>query len=107
MPWHIVGRQDGNTSGPKHLGRGVAGSIECGVMRGGEGVSMGLGKDAGMKRCHLPTALTWLIILMSVTVTTITGLSISAISTNGKVKSGSTSPGHPRGGLHPGAALWT
>ncbi|XP_057270446.1 solute carrier family 12 member 3 isoform X6 [Pezoporus wallicus] len=33
-------------------------------------------------------ALTWLIILMSVTVTTITGLSISAISTNGKVKSG-------------------
>uniref|UniRef100_A0A8C3C2W3 Solute carrier family 12 member 3 n=1 Tax=Cairina moschata TaxID=8855 RepID=A0A8C3C2W3_CAIMO len=36
------------------------------------------------------TALTWLIILMSVTVTTITGLSISAISTNGKVKSGGT-----------------
>ncbi|XP_015495610.1 solute carrier family 12 member 3 [Parus major] len=35
-------------------------------------------------------ALTWLIILMSVTVTTITGLSISAISTNGKVKSGGT-----------------
>ncbi|NXD39180.1 S12A3 protein, partial [Copsychus sechellarum] len=33
-------------------------------------------------------ALTWVIILMSVTVTTITGLSISAISTNGKVKSG-------------------
>ncbi|NXV57967.1 S12A3 protein, partial [Molothrus ater] len=33
-------------------------------------------------------ALTWLIILLSVTVTTITGLSISAISTNGKVKSG-------------------
>lgn len=58
---------------------------------------MGLGKDAGMKRCHLPAALTWLIILMSVTVTTITGLSISAISTNGKVKSGSTSPSHPGG----------
>lgn len=38
------------------------------------------------------TALTWLIILMSVTVTTITGLSISAISTNGKVKSGTASP---------------
>ncbi|KAG8437675.1 hypothetical protein GDO86_008400 [Hymenochirus boettgeri] len=35
-------------------------------------------------------ALTWLIIFMSVTVTTITGLSISAISTNGKVKSGGT-----------------
>lgn len=50
-----------------------------------------------MKRCHLPAALTWLIILMSVTVTTITGLSISAISTNGKVKSGSTAPGHPGG----------
>lgn len=58
-----------------------------------------------MKRCPLPTALTWLIILMSVTVTTITGLSISAISTNGKVKSGSVScppatgaaSGHPGG----------
>lgn len=35
-------------------------------------------------------ALTWLIIFMSITVTTITGLSISAISTNGKVKSGGT-----------------
>ncbi|XP_068117196.1 solute carrier family 12 member 3 [Hyperolius riggenbachi] len=35
-------------------------------------------------------ALTWLIIAMSVTVTSITGLSISAISTNGKVKSGGT-----------------
>uniref|UniRef100_A0A8D2J872 Solute carrier family 12 member 3 n=1 Tax=Varanus komodoensis TaxID=61221 RepID=A0A8D2J872_VARKO len=35
-------------------------------------------------------ALTWVIVLMSVTVTTITGLSISAISTNGKVKSGGT-----------------
>ncbi|XP_062922828.1 solute carrier family 12 member 3 isoform X1 [Mobula hypostoma] len=35
-------------------------------------------------------ALTWLIILMSVIVTSITGLSISAISTNGKVKSGGT-----------------
>nr|DBA16969.1 TPA: hypothetical protein GDO54_002492 [Pyxicephalus adspersus] len=35
-------------------------------------------------------ALTWVIILMSVTVTSITGLSISAISTNGKVKSGGT-----------------
>ncbi|XP_009467519.1 PREDICTED: solute carrier family 12 member 3 [Nipponia nippon] len=35
-------------------------------------------------------ALTWLIILMSVTVTTITGFSLSAISTNGKVKSGGT-----------------
>ncbi|XP_036606829.1 solute carrier family 12 member 3 isoform X1 [Trichosurus vulpecula] len=34
--------------------------------------------------------LTWVIILLSVTVTTITGLSISAISTNGKVKSGGT-----------------
>ncbi|KAM9330765.1 solute carrier family 12 member 3-like [Gastrophryne carolinensis] len=34
--------------------------------------------------------LTWVIILMSVLVTTITGLSISAISTNGKVKSGGT-----------------
>ncbi|KAK2085101.1 hypothetical protein P7K49_036401 [Saguinus oedipus] len=32
--------------------------------------------------------LTWTIILLSVTVTSITGLSISAISTNGKVKSG-------------------
>lgn len=42
-------------------------------------------------------ALTWLIILMSVTVTTITGLSISAISTNGKVKSGTASPAeHPK-----------
>ncbi|KAJ6666135.1 hypothetical protein lerEdw1_001039 [Lerista edwardsae] len=39
---------------------------------------------------YFSTALTWLIILMSVTVTTITGLSISAISTNGKVKSGGT-----------------
>ncbi|CAI5781881.1 solute carrier family 12 member 3 isoform X1 [Podarcis lilfordi] len=35
-------------------------------------------------------ALTWVIILLSVTVTTVTGLSISAISTNGKVKSGGT-----------------
>ncbi|XP_072374520.1 solute carrier family 12 member 3 isoform X2 [Scyliorhinus torazame] len=35
-------------------------------------------------------ALTWLIIIMSVIVTSITGLSISAISTNGKVKSGGT-----------------
>ncbi|XP_015276881.1 PREDICTED: solute carrier family 12 member 3 [Gekko japonicus] len=35
-------------------------------------------------------ALTWVIIMLSVTVTTITGLSISAISTNGKVKSGGT-----------------
>ncbi|XP_063800250.1 solute carrier family 12 member 3-like [Pseudophryne corroboree] len=34
--------------------------------------------------------LTWVIILMSVLVTSITGLSISAISTNGKVKSGGT-----------------
>ncbi|XP_073883136.1 solute carrier family 12 member 3 isoform X39 [Macaca fascicularis] len=34
--------------------------------------------------------LTWIIILLSVTVTSITGLSISAISTNGKVKSGGT-----------------
>uniref|UniRef100_A0A8D2IGM7 Solute carrier family 12 member 3 n=1 Tax=Varanus komodoensis TaxID=61221 RepID=A0A8D2IGM7_VARKO len=34
--------------------------------------------------------LTWLIILMSSVVTSITGLSISAISTNGKVKSGGT-----------------
>ncbi|XP_039601504.1 solute carrier family 12 member 3-like [Polypterus senegalus] len=34
--------------------------------------------------------LTWLIILLSVLVTTITGLSISAISTNGKVKAGGT-----------------
>lgn len=47
--------------------------------------------EAGTKWCPLPAALTWLIILMSVTVTTITGLSISAISTNGKVKSGSES----------------
>uniref|UniRef100_A0A4W3IIA7 Solute carrier family 12 member 3 n=1 Tax=Callorhinchus milii TaxID=7868 RepID=A0A4W3IIA7_CALMI len=35
-------------------------------------------------------ALTWVIIIMSVIVTSITGLSISAISTNGKVKSGGT-----------------
>ncbi|XP_073912066.1 solute carrier family 12 member 3 isoform X3 [Castor canadensis] len=34
--------------------------------------------------------LTWVIILLSVMVTSITGLSISAISTNGKVKSGGT-----------------
>nr|XP_019609690.1 PREDICTED: solute carrier family 12 member 3 isoform X2 [Rhinolophus sinicus] len=34
--------------------------------------------------------LTWIIILLSVLVTSITGLSISAISTNGKVKSGGT-----------------
>ncbi|KAJ6651864.1 hypothetical protein lerEdw1_015969 [Lerista edwardsae] len=34
--------------------------------------------------------LTWLIILMSCVVTSITGLSISAISTNGKVKAGGT-----------------
>ncbi|XP_066458049.1 solute carrier family 12 member 3-like [Eleutherodactylus coqui] len=34
--------------------------------------------------------LTWAIILMSVVVTSISGLSISAISTNGKVKSGGT-----------------
>nr|XP_033779076.1 LOW QUALITY PROTEIN: solute carrier family 12 member 3-like [Geotrypetes seraphini] len=34
--------------------------------------------------------LTWLIILLSVVVTSITGLSISAISTNGKVKAGGT-----------------
>ncbi|XP_019522382.1 PREDICTED: solute carrier family 12 member 3 isoform X2 [Hipposideros armiger] len=34
--------------------------------------------------------LTWTIILLSVMVTSITGLSISAISTNGKVKSGGT-----------------
>lgn len=37
---------------------------------------------------HPHTVLTWLIILLSVMVTSITGLSISAISTNGKVKSG-------------------
>lgn len=55
--------------------------------------------EAGTKRCPLPAALTWLIILMSVTVTTITGLSISAISTNGKVKSGSRST------LWPGRAV--
>ncbi|XP_074768999.1 solute carrier family 12 member 3 isoform X5 [Athene noctua] len=42
------------------------------------------------RRSPSASALTWLIILMSVTVTTITGLSISAISTNGKVKSGGT-----------------
>lgn len=35
-----------------------------------------------------PAVLTWVIILLSVLVTSITGLSISAISTNGKVKSG-------------------
>ncbi|XP_067853869.1 solute carrier family 12 member 3 isoform X2 [Heptranchias perlo] len=35
-------------------------------------------------------ALTWLIIILSLIVTSITGLSISAISTNGKVKSGGT-----------------
>uniref|UniRef100_UPI00398E5B08 solute carrier family 12 member 3 n=1 Tax=Pristiophorus japonicus TaxID=55135 RepID=UPI00398E5B08 len=35
-------------------------------------------------------ALTWLIVVISVIVTSITGLSISAISTNGKVKSGGT-----------------
>ncbi|XP_054372109.1 solute carrier family 12 member 3 isoform X2 [Molothrus ater] len=46
--------------------------------------------DTAVKQCPFPTALTWLIILLSVTVTTITGLSISAISTNGKVKSGGT-----------------
>ncbi|XP_049720573.1 solute carrier family 12 member 3 isoform X1 [Elephas maximus indicus] len=34
--------------------------------------------------------LTWIIILLSVMVTSITGLSISAISTNGKVRSGGT-----------------
>uniref|UniRef100_A0A452RRY3 Solute carrier family 12 member 3 n=1 Tax=Ursus americanus TaxID=9643 RepID=A0A452RRY3_URSAM len=38
------------------------------------------------------TVLTWIIILLSVTVTSITGLSISAISTNGKVKSGGPHP---------------
>lgn len=37
---------------------------------------------------HPHAVLTWLIILLSVLVTSITGLSISAISTNGKVKSG-------------------
>lgn len=37
----------------------------------------------------MPTAgLTWLIILLSASVTTITGMSISAISTNSKVKAG-------------------
>ncbi|MGH0138094.1 UNVERIFIED_CONTAM: hypothetical protein FKN15_008407 [Acipenser sinensis] len=36
------------------------------------------------------TCLTWVIILLSSLVTTITGLSISAISTNGKVKAGGT-----------------
>ncbi|KAG8510049.1 Solute carrier family 12 member 3 [Galemys pyrenaicus] len=36
--------------------------------------------------------LTWIIILLSVLVTSITGLSISAISTNGKVKSGAPAP---------------
>lgn len=36
----------------------------------------------------LSSVLTWIIILLSVMVTSITGLSISAISTNGKVKSG-------------------
>lgn len=39
-----------------------------------------------------PTVLTWIIILLSVTVTSITGLSISAISTNGRVKSGGPHP---------------
>lgn len=57
---------------------------------------------------HPHTVLTWLIILLSVMVTSITGLSISAISTNGKVKSGafsqeSSSPGslscHPTPGI--------
>lgn len=43
---------------------------------------------------HPHTVLTWLIILLSVMVTSITGLSISAISTNGKVKSGAFSWGY-------------
>lgn len=61
------------------------------------GKAVGLG-DTGAKQCPFLTALTWLIILMSVTVTTITGLSISAISTNGKVKSGNVfPPSHSRG----------
>uniref|UniRef100_A0A803SQ82 Solute carrier family 12 member 3 n=1 Tax=Anolis carolinensis TaxID=28377 RepID=A0A803SQ82_ANOCA len=38
----------------------------------------------------LSSGLTWLIIIMSSIVTSITGLSISAISTNGKVKAGGT-----------------
>uniref|UniRef100_A0A670J5M7 Solute carrier family 12 member 3 n=1 Tax=Podarcis muralis TaxID=64176 RepID=A0A670J5M7_PODMU len=41
--------------------------------------------------------LTWLIIIMSSVVTSITGLSISAISTNGKVKAGKASSSSPNG----------
>ena len=77
----------GDAGGGKHR-------ATCGVLAGllgKAGGPRGCGA-AGWKRCPLPAALTWLIILMSVTVTTITGLSISAISTNGKVKSGSVSP---------------
>ncbi|XP_048814114.1 solute carrier family 12 member 3 isoform X5 [Lagopus muta] len=66
-----------------------------GCLQGMKAAGMGRrpwGCQQGSARCNpsSPAALTWLIILMSVTVTTITGLSISAISTNGKVKSGGT-----------------
>ncbi|XP_042742076.1 solute carrier family 12 member 3 isoform X2 [Lagopus leucura] len=66
-----------------------------GCPRGMKAAGMGRrpwGCQQGSAWCNpsSPAALTWLIILMSVTVTTITGLSISAISTNGKVKSGGT-----------------
>uniref|UniRef100_A0A8D0G239 Solute carrier family 12 member 3 n=1 Tax=Sphenodon punctatus TaxID=8508 RepID=A0A8D0G239_SPHPU len=56
------------------------------------GVSCVHGGRDGAPPTHrpLPPGLTWLIILMSTVVTAITGLSISAISTNGKVKSGGT-----------------
>ncbi|XP_074737546.1 solute carrier family 12 member 3 isoform X2 [Strix uralensis] len=97
LPWITAQAGIGGCRGTSWAGRrhrwpktptaGVeASSIEHRTMWGG---SVGLG-DTGTKPCPLPAALTWLIILMSVTVTTITGLSISAISTNGKVKSGGT-----------------
>ncbi|KAG8140722.1 hypothetical protein E2320_003381 [Naja naja] len=65
-------------------------SIESGSKDGEEKDVEDPEPEAEPVRFGWVTGLTWLIILMSSVVTSITGLSISAISTNGKVKAGGT-----------------